>query len=76
MALGRVLGDKFTSKFSFGLVFIGDSKNTSAHSECIPQTPQTSLMTQGTICKTTAFHSIYIEYTFIFVPVWFISKLI
>ena len=40
MALGRVLGDKFTSKFSFGLVFIGDSKNTSAHSECIPQTPQ------------------------------------
>ena len=39
MALGRVLGDKFTSKFSFGLVFIGDSKNTSAHSECIPQTP-------------------------------------
>ena len=47
MALGRVLGDKFTSKFAFGLAFIGDSKNTSAHSECIPQTPLSAKMCIG-----------------------------
>ena len=43
MALGSVLGDKFTSKFAFGLAFIGDSKITSAHSECIPRLRLTAL---------------------------------